>query len=104
MRIVDLKRSVIALAMGLLIVSCSGGTQLKFDVNKANETFRIVDAKSGNQLSYNKIIIEGKEVVGTSYFMEMCIFYFENKENTGFRYDLKMKYQLENGVLAILKE
>ena len=107
----------IVAVMSVSVMSCGNGgssnkspsvttekKQLKFDINEESETFSIVDTKSGSHLSYKKIIIDGKEIVGTTYFMGIVIFYFENNENVGFQGDSKKDYQLEDGVLTILKE
>ena len=127
-------RVFIAVVMAVMM-SCGGGSNNQTDkkpndtsVNKLNssakldidverQSFRFVDSKSGRELSYNKLIVDGNAVIDT-YVMAMMTksvaFAFKEGEivreggsvtlncKIAYTEHSELNYTLENGVLTIL--
>jgi len=52
------------IAFCAFIAGCGGGNKLRIaNVNKAENTFDFVDTKSGSIIRYQKLMLDGKEVV-----------------------------------------
>jgi len=90
-------------------------SKAKLNIDAQQATFSLVDVNSDEQLSYNKIIIDGNEVIDTK---TLSIFYsneivngvefickvgeIEKEGNTVYTEKNELNYKLENGILTIL--
>jgi len=102
-----------------LLTSCSGAPKLKLDIDSAKGTFSFVDISTGKRLSYQKLFINGKEVIDTHCMsggmFKSVAFAFEKGEivrngssvtfncKIAFTEHAELKYKLENGTLTLFK-
>ncbi|MDR1347150.1 MAG: hypothetical protein LBJ63_01780 [Prevotellaceae bacterium] len=110
---------VVAACIGMIMFSACSQNKMKLDINAEAGTFGFVDVNSGMRLSYDKLIINGKEVVdthcsgGSAMTGKSVTFAFNRGDiirngnsvtTTGDTYTeyAVLKYKLENGVLTIL--
>lgn len=95
--------------------------KVKIDIDVQSQSFTFVDVNDGKRLSYEKLIVDGKEVVDTDCFDmkdgKQVLFFFDKKtkyknltstvaeEVNGIflsEHDV-MKYKLENDILEIVE-
>ena len=115
------KRSFILLlallALALVCTACGGKKTMKLaNVNAAANTFELVDSGSGQKLAYDRLIVNGKEVVDWLCTgmagAEVVVFATEEGQivrdgNTtsysgqGYSTVAKLEYELKDGTLTI---
>jgi hypothetical protein len=118
------RKSIFIMVCALILFACNSSPKTKLDTNSPKMkldidpiagTFGFVDIKSGKRLSYNKLILDGKEVADTHCSGNNVTFVFDKGDiirndnsttiTTGQAYTghAVLKYELSNGVLTILE-
>ena len=115
-----MKKTGIILALLLLLslcVGCGGKKTMKLaNVNEAKNTFDLVDSGTGQRIEYDRLIIDGKEVVDwlcTSMAgSDAVVFATEEGQivrdgnrttfsGHGYTTEASMEYKLEDGTLTV---
>lgn len=116
-----IKAAAIVLAVMAIAAVCvgCGKTTMKIDnLNKEANTFDFVDTKTGQKIQYEKLIIDGKEVIDHQIMTGMAdsvVFATEEGQivrdgattsvsGQGYTPAAELEYELKGGTLTILGE